>query len=362
MKMAGSLIAILIAFLFVGCDSKNKDVEYFNGELVYRDISAQADTLTGEAIVLEDECVGGMVTVLDSLIFFYSPTDKHYSYHCYNYKTGKHIGDFFPIGREHNEFLNVTPIYCVSMYKDTAKSVFVALNEQKLGTFNITRSLSEKKTILEDVRDFEWKKHFTNPITQVYPCKDQLIVLLNGGKTNFKHDTYILPQYVFLDKKTLEPIDTIAVYNKALLKELHKGTDMNLFRLFGILKPDRTQMVSIMGYLPQISILDIESGDIKEIRYGKTLLRDLLVNPTSVARCHSSVAADDNYIYLPWFIDGEITQGTHIVNVFSWDGRYVAQYYIKEPFDQIQIDSKSNVLLAYNQFTNKLYGYALSHK
>lgn len=124
MKMAGSLIAILIAFLFVGCDSKNKDVEYFNGELVYRDISAQADTLAGEAIVLEEECVGGMVTVLDSLIFFYSPTDKHYSYHCYNYKTGKHIGDFFPIGRGHNEFLNVTPIYCVSMYKDTAKSVF----------------------------------------------------------------------------------------------------------------------------------------------------------------------------------------------------------------------------------------------
>ncbi len=208
MMRINALMVIFANVLLLCCMKDNKDAEYFNGELVYTDLSAPTDTLKGEAIVLEEECVGGMVTVLDSLIFFYNPTDKHYSYHCYNYKTGKHIGDFFPIGRGHNEFLNVTPIYGVSMCKDTAKSVFVALNEQKLGTFNITRSISEKKTILEGVRDFEWKKHFMNPITQVYPYKDKLIVFENGRKTHFKHDTYILPQYVFLDKKTLEPVDT----------------------------------------------------------------------------------------------------------------------------------------------------------
>lgn len=356
-----SNIILIVCCVFVFSCSSKEENSFFNGELIHIDISAQTDTLKGDAIVLEDEGVG-MISVLDSLIFFYNPIDKRYSYHCYNYKTGKHIADFFPIGRGHNEFLNVTPIHCISMCNDTAKSVFVALNEQKSGIFNITRSISEKKTVLEDVRDFEWKKHFTNPITQIYPYKDKLIVLVNGRKTHFKHNTYMLPQYVFWDKKTLKPIDTITFYKKALTKELHEELDMNLFRFFGILKPDRTKMASIMGYLPQISILDIESGSIKEIRYGETTLWDLLAYPTSVARCHSSVAVDDNYIYLPWFIDGEITKGTHIVNVFSWEGKHVMQYYIEEPFDQIQIDSKSNVLLAYNQFTNRLYRYTIPNK
>lgn len=88
-----SNIILIVCCVFVfSCSSKEDS--FFNGELIHIDISAQTDTLKGDAIVLEDEGVG-MISVLDSLIFFYNPIDKRYSYHCYNYKTGKHIADFF---------------------------------------------------------------------------------------------------------------------------------------------------------------------------------------------------------------------------------------------------------------------------
>lgn len=360
MKHFGISLFCIWCVLFFSCCPKDDRI-FFKGELVHIDITSCTDTLKGSLVTLEDECLG-LISVYDSLIFFYNPMNRQYQYCCYNYETGKHVANFFPVGRGRGEFINVTPIHCTFNCGDTPKSIFVAANEQKMGIFNISQSVLHKKTTLESVTDFEWKKRFTNPIIQVYPWGDRIIGYIKGREPYFKNDHYILPQYMFFDKTTLDVVDTIELYNKALVNELKEGIDMDVFGSFSALKPDGTQMASCMGYLPQINIWDIKSGKIKGIRFGQTTLLDLIAHPQQATICHVFLDIDDDYIYVPWFVDGEVNKGTHIINVFSWEGNHIARYYIEESFDRIQIEPKSNTLFAYNQFTNKLYRYKMPAK
>lgn len=354
-----SLLCILSVLIF-SCRSKDDNV-FFKGELVHIGITSCTDTLKGSLVTLEDECLG-LISVYDSLIFFSHAMDKKYQYRCYNYETGRHVANFFPIGRGNGEFMNVTPIHCTFNCGDTVKSIFVAVDEQKIGVFNISQSVLNKKTMLESISNFEWKKRFINPITQVYPLGDKIIGYINGRKPYFENDNYILPHCMVFDKTTMDVVDTIELYNKALLNELGEGIDINVFSFFNALKPDGTQMASIMVYLPQINIWDIKSGKIKGIRFGQTTLGDLMDHSRQATLCHAFLEVDENYIYVPLFIDDEFDKGTHLINVFSWEGNHIAQYYLEEPFDQIRMEPKSNTLFTYNQFTDKLYRYKMPDK
>lgn len=351
---------LLLCVLTFSCRPKDDHI-FFKGEIVHIDMYSCIDTLKGDHVTLEDDVLG-LISVYDSLIFFYNPMDKHYQYHCYNHETGKHVANFFPVGRGRGEFLNVTPMYCMYNCRDTIKSIFVAANEQKIGVFNVTQSIFQNKSVLESITDFEWKKRFIKPITQVFPLDNRIIGYIKGREPYFKKDNYTLPQYMLFDKATLEIVDTIELYNKKIIKKMIEGVDMNIFGFFSALKPDGTRMASVMGYLPQINIWDIKTGKIKGIRFGQTTLWNLIDNPQQAKMCHVFMDIDDKYIYAPWFVDGDINKGTHIINVFSWEGNHIAQYYIEEPFDQIQIEPKSNTLFTFNQFTNKLYRYKLPDK
>ena len=105
-----SLFCILCTIAF-SCRSKD-DCIFFEGELVHINITSCPDTLEGNLIKLEDEPFG-LISVYDSLIFFSHALDKKYQYHCYNYETGKHVANFFSIGRGSGEFMNVTPIHLI---------------------------------------------------------------------------------------------------------------------------------------------------------------------------------------------------------------------------------------------------------
>lgn len=215
---------LLLCMLTFSCGFKD-DCFYFKGELVHIDITSCTDTLAGKLVTIEDEPLG-LISVYDSLIFFSHALDKKYQYRCYNYETGKHVSNFFPIGRGSGEFLNVTPIHCTFNSGDTVKSIFIAVDEQKIGIFNISQSVLHKKTILESVSDFEWKKRFINPVTQVYPLGDKIIGYVNGRKPYFKDDDYILPQCMVFEKTTMNVLDTIELYNKTLIDELEEGIDI----------------------------------------------------------------------------------------------------------------------------------------
>lgn len=351
---------LLFGILFFSCRSKDDSI-YFKGNLIHIDISSKVDTLEGNIIKLEEEHYG-LISVYDSLIFFSNPMDRQYQFRCYNHITGKHLANFFPIGRGHEEFMNVSPIHHTFNCGDTIKSIFVAANEEKMGLFNISQSILNKRTVLEDLSDFKWKKSFLKPLTTLYPLGDRIVGYIHGGKSLLENSKNTLPHYIYFDKTTMDIIDTVDIYNEVLNNILSDRVDSKVLGFFTALKPDGTKMVNSMSFLQQINILNIETGEIKGIRFGQKTLLDLIDNPEEVKMYHMFFDVDDDYIYVPMFADGMINKGANIINVFSWDGDYIAQYYIKEAFDQIQIEPKSNKLFTYNQFTSTLYCYGIPSK
>ena len=131
-----------LLFLLGGC---HKKVNYFNGEIItVKDIPV-SDTLTGERLLL-DSIDTGMLSLCDTTLFFMGHRTPDYHYYCFN-TDGRFIAGYFQKGRGADEYFSITPI--IQKYKENGewKALFTAINEEKAGIFNITKSLQQRKTV-----------------------------------------------------------------------------------------------------------------------------------------------------------------------------------------------------------------------
>lgn len=333
--------------------------------IIVEDIEV-SDTLMGEKIVF-DSINSGMISLCDSLAFFYNPRMPDYQYYCFNINTGKHVCNFFPLGRGNGEFLNVTPIMQQYTENGEVKAFFIAINEEKAGIFNITESVKQKTTVCDTVFDFKWRSKYTRPFVYVFKYdEDSFMAYKRGVQLTIEEHKYSLPQFVMINSSTGDIERTYHLYNEpALYNPVAADWNGSFYLSWNLMKPDKSKMAMFMTLLPQINILDIETGALKSIRIaGEPGFEYLKGRVEDLKEFYLFSDADDKYIYALYapksYTDPKVTIEKCMLHVFDWEGNFVYKLYISEALNQIRVDLKNKVVYGVSFSTEEVFRYPLS--
>lgn len=352
----------LISCLLLGCHEKSS---YFKGETILTKDIAITDSLKGEVLVF-DSINSGIISLCDSLVFFYSHRMPNYQYYCFNINTGKHLSNFFPIGRGPGEFLNITPI--IQKYKEdgNTKALFTAINEEKAGIFNISKSVQQKTTICDTVFDLKWRDKNTKSFMSIFQYdNDKVLAYKQPNKLTTVENRYSLPQFLMINRHTGNIEKSYDLYNEPVIYNPEaKELNALFYTSLNLIYSDRTKIAMFMLLVPQINILDTRTGDMKAIQIADSPgFDDLKGSLDNLKQYHNFSDIDDNYIYAlrtdKSYTDSKSTANSSIVNVFDWNGNLAHKLYIDNYLDQIQIDSKNKLMYGVKLETEEVFRYQL---
>lgn len=361
-KVINFLLCIFYVIIFLpGC---RENTSYFNGKIITANDIQVTDTLVGEKIVL-DSINSGIISLCDSFVFFYSHNMPDFQYYCFNIKTGKYISNFFPIGRGAGEFLNVTPIVQKYNENDEIKALFTAINEEKAGVFNITQSIKQKKTICDTIFNLRWSDKYTRSFISIFRYDDSTVLVHKlPEKITLDDNRYLLPQYLMINYHTGNIERIYDLYNEpGVYNPEAKDLNEDFYLSYNLIHPDRTKIVMLMTMLPQINILDVETGTLKGITISGSPGFEDLKECDDFRQYYSFSDVDDKYIYGLYidksYTDFKATVNTCMINVFDWEGNFVYKLYVGNGLDQIQIDSKNRIMYGVSLATEEVFQYLL---
>lgn len=354
---------ILGGILFIGgCDKK---VSYLNGDVILVDDIKISDTLVGEKIVF-DSINSGMISLCDSFAFFYNPRMPDYQYYCFNINTGKYVCNFFPLGRGNGEFLNVTPIIQLYTEKEEMKALFVAVNEEKAGVFNITKSIEQKTTICDTVFDFKWRSKYAQPFIYLFHYNDStFLAYKQGNQVAEKEYKYSLPQFLMINRYSGDVERTYRLYHEpALYNPVAEDWNGSFYLSMNFIKPDKSKIMMSMTLLPQINILDVETGLLKGIRIvGEPGFEYLKGRVEDLKEYYLFSDVDDKYIYALYapksYTDPKATIDNCMIHIFDWEGNFIYKLYVHEALNQIRVDLKNKIIYGVSFSTEEVFRYPL---
>lgn len=363
MKIFKVIIFFMLVFIFSACDSKNKDADYFNGEIVYiNKDSVKVRDIASKAIRVENYGYG-MFSVYDSLIVFWNPRWADYFFCIYNVDTEKEIGYFCNKGRGHNEFFSVGPVFQFFKTDDELKTLIKDTNKQEVYFWNISQSVLRKITVFDTIVPCDNLGLNKNSVVDglFYQSDDAFLARIKS--LCFIAGDNPLPYYRQwnLSKGT---INDYHVYKKPEADEIHfDETQKDRVYSFDAIKPDGSKIVQAMSMVPQINIIDTRTGETVFYRMAN-VSRVSLFDSRWDDGClfYNSVQADDNYIYATYWGDKEWDSSVgakcpfvRIIHVFNWNGEMLYELKTDRSFFRIALDPVRNRLYTADLDTDEMY-------
>lgn len=346
-------ISILVFGTFVCC-LRNKDAEYFNGEIRYINDSRKiVKKMISTPVPLHGRSYGEMA-VYDSLIIFWNALLPDFFFNIMNVDTGEEMGSFFSKGRGPGESISVGPISNFYMEGGDLMTLVEAMNEKQLFFWNISRSLKEGFTVHDSIVPYETriKDRYAFYSHMYRHTEDQLFAF---ASTAYLSETKMTPP--FYEKRTIRSDELLAEYPIYKTSEFEnkksKLFQFNYFYSFDAIKPDGSRIVQAMSNLPQINVIDIQTGRIIGYRLQKNpgfSLFETDMDPLN--KYYNSVQADDNYIYATYWgkeqWTGNDVPDIKTVHIYDWDGNQIYELFTDRVFFRIYLDPVKNRLYTWD--------------
>ena len=182
-------------------------------------------------------------------------------------------------------------------------------------------------------------------------------------RENTKTDVDPMPQWLLIDRRTGKINKTYDLYSVSKDHPAQQASDNRFFSTLNLLNNDRTRMVMTMSLVPQLNILDLETGILKGYRIeNQPTLENLAEQSNDLRQYYGFPEIDDRFIYVLYldrnFMKREENKGCTLY-VFDWEGQLVHKLYIPEGIDQIQVDAKNRLLYGVNLQMEEVYRYPL---
>lgn len=367
------LNGILIVFLFVCCNSHNSDNEYFSGNIYVLKDSISAKSLKTKSFTIEG-VYNGPIYVYDSLLVYYPLNQTATSsYEIYNLKDSSFMGGFCDKGIGPNEIMALTTITHFYEENGELKTLLYGGNEKKMLEWNISKSLAEHKTVFDRIVYYNWDvdNHVTvyNNIFRI--DRDTILTITPTIPLTLDQELVSLPVY---EKRTIDSNKQVQLYNV-----FHKYPENNGVKVhspynilspesfltsFYCIKPDFSKMVQVMMFMPQINILDLQSGMIEGFRISSAV--DFTIfkkNIEKVNYCFTNVTVNNKFIYALYWgrkVKGDSDKNSScIVYIFDWNGTLVNKIDLGKYVNQIFLDEKNNILYGREYTSDYIYSYDL---
>ena len=366
-------VAIFLLMLCLLASCHNKQGDYFYGDMHTYELPETAETLTGREITF-DSVQTGSIFVHDSLLFFISSTLPRHSVYVFNAKTGKYLFGLFARGQGPLEYRNVFPAPYKRLINGQTHIYFEALNEQEMIDVNIDRLMTffnNKENDSIKAAMTTSKATWFNPlrfISLIYPLDEQnMLTEVNFRPQSVYNPKTILPQFEILNLET----DSITASFPIFAREVspQQGLSQFFYITINAMRPDGKKVATAMGTVPQINILDIETGQMDCFHLKGAPGMEYLegCSQENIHHYYHHMVVDNNYIYAlysdkPFFqeIENKIIPGGTDIHVFDWDGNFIKRLSLPERADEICLDEKNNLLYALNYVTDQVFVYSLN--
>ena len=163
----------------------------------------------------------------------------------------------------------------------------------------------------------------------------------------------------FYEKRTINTQETIRDYRMYKKLSLQNGINWKSYT-WDVIKPDYSKIVQAMKYLPQINILDTQTGEVVGYRWRNSPDFSVLesdVDPNSMNIYYINVHADNNNIYAtywgkePW--SGQFPY-VNSIHVFDWNGNLLYELITDKSFFHIWVDQIRNRLYTIDMNTDEV--------
>lgn len=341
-----SFFYILVLLVCVSC--QNSDSKYFNGKIVVvenaikkpLEISLRKITLNGSNF--------GEISVCDSLMFFLNPKLNDRFFNVFNVNSGEEIGTFCNKGGGPEEMTCLGPILQFIKKGEELKTLLFAPNEQKLFIWNITRSIEKNKTVMDEVVPYSWRQENGGENYNGIYMQDDSTLLVKVDpfiKNNGEHTLSYYQRRTFYSDELLE---NYTVFKQSIDNEDAFIFPEAFFNSNDALKPDGTKVVQAMVHLPQLNVLNLETGEVVGYRLENGEDFSVFQGSKNLKNHYIRVQVDDKYIYAVYFGENawQLNEIPYVdmIHVFSWEGKLVQKIKTDIDIDKICLDRVKNRL------------------
>lgn len=351
------LSTLAMTLMLLGCASES----YFLGNL-HRFEDIDKTTQAKSSIVRIDSLHSPYFAVADSLAVFYNPLGKGYSFMVFNIKDGKLIGGFCPVGHGAGEYVAVSPIKQLIRESGEVKAILFAPNEKKLTTWNITRSIRENSTRYERSVNYARKNSSPASYSRIYYISRDTLLTYKASVHVSDNNDITEQRYELRSYNSDETLADIQVFSDIEEKEKSAVLAEDFFYISNAIKPDRTKIVEVMYYLPQINIIDIATGEVSGyLMDGEADYSIFDTDMRNIKKYYNRVVCDDNYIYALW--SGKTADehsayvGNKELHVYDWNGQLTNKVILENPADEMFVDSDKGILYVSHPDRNTLDCY-----
>ena len=225
--------------------------------------------------------------------------------------------------------------------------------------WNITQSITQGSTIIDKVIPYTWRNENGGACYNEMYLQNNNVLLARVDPFPINDADATL---LFYQKRTLDT--NKALKNYAIYKQTIKNREApiipeDFFASADAFKPDGTKIVQVMGHLPQLNILDFETGQVVGYRMEGGDDFSVFQGKKNIKNYYVEVQADDNYIYaLYWGRDRwgmyEIPC-VNTIHVFDWYGRLVQKLETDYDIDKMFLDTVRNRLYVTRPKSDDVY-------
>lgn len=348
-----TLYAIVLG-AFVCCN-KNKDDKYFNGDILYLNNRHKVLNVTSKDVKMYGANYG-MIAVYDSLLICWNPKLANYFFNIFNVDTGEEIGSFCNRGQGPEDAASINCIYQFFKKENDLMTLLYAANEGKLFFWNLSKSIENRKTVFDTIVSYKNNRIFF----QFYKSEDILFA--------YKPSDYLNKEEVatpFYEKRTIltnHLIQDYPIYKKQSVRNSSAAAVNTLdffFYTWDVIKPDGSKIAQAMRHLPQINILDTNTGDVVGYRLQNSPDYSLLEKDMEFMNIYyNSIHADDKYIYASYWGKGPWDTNNPFLNtihVLDWSGKLLYKLMADRPYFRIWLDQVRNRLYTTDYTTDEVY-------
>ena len=353
------IIYIPVIICLLTCCRNSNDRYYFNGEIQYFDDSHKIVKHVSSKSVSLVGIPTGMIAVYDSLLICWDPEYHDHFFSISNLDTGEEIGFFCEKGQGPREATSVNCIFQLFKKENDICSYLWAYNQSQLFLWNISQSIEKGTTVYDTIVSYEKNRYFF----LFYQHEDFLFV---NRPPDFLNDEEVsTPFYEKRSISTKEVIRDYRFYKEKLLRSKDVAKLENSLYTWDVMKPDGSKIAQTMTYLPQINILDTNTGDIVGFRMRNSPDFSFLetdIDMKSMIRYYNNIHADNNYIYATYWgkeqwrdrIGNEVPLFNKI-HIFDWSGKQLYELITDRSFFRVWVDQVRNRLYSIDINTDEVY-------
>lgn len=234
-----------------------------------------------------------------------------------------------------------------------------APNESELLIWNITQSIKQGKTVLDKIIPYTWKMENEGACYNPLFVLNKNIVLAKVGVIPIGNDDATLPIYQKRTVNTNKCLKKNSIYKQSIKNNESRIMPENFFYSNDAFKPDKTKIVQVMLHLPQLNIIDVQTGNIVGCRLEDNVDFSVFEGKKEIKNYYARLHVDDDYIYVLY--RGIVLGGkdqipkSNTIYVFDWEGELVQKIALDHAVNEMWVDMIRNKLYITEPITDDVF-------